>query len=83
VRAKGVDGRLEIHVLDDGVCLPAGRSIETSVGHGLSITFERIAGLHPNGDSRFRIHGRVEGGTVVEISLSLRVNRAETDGTNP
>jgi LytS/YehU family sensor histidine kinase len=83
VKAEGVDGRLEIQVLDDGVGLPVGWSMKTSTGHGLSITSERIAGLHPNGDSRFTVHGRVEGGTVVEISLPLRVNRAETDGTNP
>ena len=83
VKAEGVDGRLEIHVLDDGVGLPAGWSMKTSAGHGLSITSERIAGLHPNGDSKFAVHDRAEGGTVVEISLPLRVNRAEADGTNP
>ena len=83
LKAEGVDGRLEIHVLDDGVGLPVGWSMKTSAGHGLSITSERIAGLHPNGDSRFTVHDRVEGGTVVEISLPLRVNRAESDGTKP
>lgn len=83
VKADGVDGRLEIHVLDDGVGLPVGWSMKSSTGHGLSITSERIAGLHPNGDSRFTVRNRVEGGTVVEISLPLRMNRAETEGTNP
>lgn len=83
VKAEGVDGRLEIHVLDDGVGLPLGWSLKSSTGHGLSITSERISGLHPNGDSRFTVRNRVEGGTVVEISLPLRVNRAETEGTNP
>ena len=83
VKAESVDGRLAIHVLDDGVGLPAGWSMTTSAGRGLSITSERIAGLHPNGDSRFTVRDRVEGGTVVEISLPLRVIRAETDGTNP
>jgi signal transduction histidine kinase len=83
VKADDVDGRLEIHVLDDGVGLPVGWSMKTSAGHGLSITSERIAGLHPNGDSRFTVRNRVEGGTVVEISLPLRVNGAETNGTNP
>ena len=53
VKAAGVDGRLEIHVLDDGVGLPVGWSMKTSAGHGLSITSERIAGLHQNGDGRF------------------------------
>ena len=83
VKAEGVDGRLEIHVLDDGVGLPIGWSMKTSAGRGLSITSERIAGLHPNGDSRFSVHDRAEGGTVVEISLPLRVNKAESNGTNP
>ena len=83
VKAEGVDGRLEIHVLDDGVGLPVGWSMKTSAGHGLSITSERIAGLHPKGRSRFTVHDRAEGGTDVEISLPLRVDRAETAGTNP
>jgi signal transduction histidine kinase len=83
VKADDVDGRLEIHVLDDGVGLPVGWSMKSSAGHGLSITSERIAGLHPNGDSRFTVSNRVEGGTVVEISLPLRVNGAVTNGTNP
>lgn len=77
VKAEDVDGRLEIRVLDDGVGLPAGWSMNGSAGHGLSITSERIAGLHPNGDSRFLVRNRAEGGTVVEISLPLRVNKAE------
>ena len=82
VKAAGVDGRLEILVLDDGVGLPAGWSMKTSAGHGLSITSERVAGLHPNGDSRFTVRNRIEGGTVVEISLPLRVIGAETDDAN-
>lgn len=81
VKAEGVHGRLEIQVLDDGVGLPVGWSMNTSAGHGLSITSERIAGLHPNGDSRFAVHDRVEGGTAVEISLPLRLNKAETNGS--
>jgi two-component system, LytTR family, sensor kinase len=78
VKAEGVDGRLELHVLDDGVGLPVGWSMKTSAGYGLAITSERIARLHPNGNSRFTVHNRVGGGTVVEISLPLHVNRAET-----
>lgn len=82
VKAEGAGGRLEIHVLDDGVGLPVGWSMKGSAGHGLSITSERIAGLHPNGDSQFTVRNRVEGGTAVEISLPLRVNGAETGGEN-
>ena len=79
VKAEPVDRRLEIRVLDDGVGLPVGWSMESSGGMGLSITRERIAGLHPNGASRFVIHNREQGGTAVEISLPLRVNGEEND----
>jgi two-component system, LytTR family, sensor kinase len=73
VQAAPVNGSLEIRVLDDGVGLPPGWAVESSAGLGLSITRERIAGLHPNGNSRFTVHNRDQGGTEVEISLPLRV----------
>ncbi len=73
VRAMADRFRLEIRVLDDGVGLPLGWSLETSEGLGLSITRQRIEGLHPNGASRFVVRNRAEGGTEVEISLPLRV----------
>jgi two-component system, LytTR family, sensor kinase len=60
-------------VLDDGVGLPLGWRLEESEGLGLSITRQRIAGLHPNGTSRFAVRNRMEGGTEVEISLPLRL----------
>jgi len=74
VQAAPVSGRLEIRVLDDGVGLPAAWSMENASGLGLSITQERIAGLHPNGDSRFVVRNREEGGTEVEISLPLKLD---------
>lgn len=80
VKAAPVDGRLDVAVLDNGVGLPMDWSMEKSAGLGLSITRERIAGLHPNGASRFVIHNREDGGTVVEISLPLRVNGDDHDG---
>jgi two-component system, LytTR family, sensor kinase len=73
VHAAAVSGRLEIRVLDDGIGLPLGWALETSAGLGLSITRERIAGLHPNGDGRFEVLRREEGGTAVEIALPLRL----------
>lgn len=63
---------LFISVLDDGVGLPDGWSLETCEGLGLSVTRERIAGLHPNGNSSFSVHSRQQGGTAVEIKLPLR-----------
>jgi two-component system LytT family sensor kinase len=81
VKAAPVDGRLRVSVLDNGVGLPLDWSMETSAGLGLSITRERIAGLHPNGTSRFMIYNRETGGTAVEISLPLRVNGDENGGS--
>ncbi len=80
VQAAREDGRLAIRVLDDGVGLPPGWSMDGSAGLGLSITRERVAGLHPDGDSRFEVHNRAEGGTTAEISLPLRLVGEEEDG---
>ena len=80
VQAAPVNGRIEIRVLDDGVGLPLGWSMESAAGLGLSITRERIAGLHPNEDSRFVVCNRDEGGTAVEISLPLRMAEGESHG---
>jgi two-component system LytT family sensor kinase len=77
VRAKRDGERLDIAVMDDGVGLPTGWTLENSEGLGLSITRQRIAGLHPNGASRFVVRNRIEGGTVVEVSLPLRLVGAE------
>jgi signal transduction histidine kinase len=80
VKAAAVDGSLNVSVLDNGVGLPLDWSIETSAGLGLSITRERIAGLHPNGASRFVVYNRDTGGTAVDVSLPLRVNGDDHDG---
>jgi two-component system, LytTR family, sensor kinase len=80
VQARRQDGQLTIRVLDDGVGLPPGWSMNTSAGLGLSITRERIAGLHPNGDSHFDVRNRTEGGTAAEIVLPLRLVGEEDNG---
>lgn len=79
VSAEAIGGNLSIRVLDDGVGLPPGWTLENSPGLGLSVTRERIAGLHPNGDSRFDVRRRAEGGTAVEILLPLQMLGEETD----
>ena len=79
VRAKPLGERLEIRVLDDGMGLPLGWKLEESEGLGLSITRQRIAGLHPNGASRFVVRNRTEGGTEVDVSLPLRLVGDEKD----
>ena len=73
VRAKHLGDRLEVRVIDDGVGLPLGWKIEEAEGLGLSITRQRIDGLHPNGASRFVVRNRKEGGTEVDVSLPLRL----------
>ena len=69
--ARGAN-QVEIRVVDDGVGLPPGWRLETSSGTGLSVTRERILGLHPDGSSRLAIRPRNGGGTEVEIALPLR-----------
>jgi two-component system, LytTR family, sensor kinase len=72
VTAERGTNYVEIRVADDGVGLPPGWTLESSLGTGLSVTRERILGLHPNGNSRFFVRPRNGGGTEVEISLPLR-----------
>jgi len=79
VSAERHDSRLEIRVRDNGVGLPLGWTLEVSAGVGLAVTRDRIAGLYPNGDSRFAVRRREEGGTEVEISLPLHVVAKEEE----
>jgi two-component system LytT family sensor kinase len=71
VSAHRVGHQLEIRVLDDGVGLPAGWTLETSAGLGLSLTRDRLAGLYPNGTSHLTVGRHAEGGTEVKITLPL------------
>lgn len=71
VSACPIGACVMIRVLDDGVGLPPDWTLEKSPGLGLSVTRERISGLHPNGDSRFTVRPREGGGTAVEILLPL------------
>jgi two-component system, LytTR family, sensor kinase len=83
VSARRVENQLQIRVLDDGVGLPAGWTLESSAGVGLSLTRDRIASLYPDGTSRFAVRRRVDGGTEVEITLPLSVVGEETHGSVP
>jgi two-component system LytT family sensor kinase len=71
--------QLEIDVLDDGVGLPAGWSLQECVGLGLSVTRERVAGLHPGGEARFTVTGREGGGTVVHLSFPYELAGEKAD----
>lgn len=79
VIAEAAHETLSIRVADDGVGLPTGWTLENSPGLGLSVTRERIAGMYPDGTSSFSVRSREQGGTVVEITLPLRLNGEETD----
>jgi sensor histidine kinase YesM len=80
VSARKMDDQLEIRVQDDGVGLPAGWTLESSTGLGLSVTRERVKSLHPNGESSFAVRPRRDGGTEVDIFLPLRVPEGDADG---
>ncbi len=73
ISAQRVKGQLEIRVLDDGIGLPPGWTLEACSGLGLSVTRERLQGLHPDGRSHFAVRRRTEGGTEAEILLPLRM----------
>jgi two-component system, LytTR family, sensor kinase len=73
ISAQHVKGQLDIRVLDDGVGLPPGWTMEASSGLGLSVTRERIKGLHPDGRSHLAVRRRASGGTEAEILLPLRM----------
>jgi signal transduction histidine kinase len=61
VSAQRVGDRLDIRVLDDGVGLPAGWTLENSGGVGLSVTRQRVAGLYPDGETCFARRWRNRG----------------------
>lgn len=82
VIAERGENQIEIRVADDGVGLPPGWALETSSGIGLSVTRERIVGLHPNGNSRFSVQPRAGGGTEAKISLPLRFAGEPTSATS-
>ena len=58
VSAQRDGDRLGIRVLDDGVGLPAGWTLENSGGTGLSVTRQRVAGLYPDGETCFAVNRR-------------------------
>ncbi|MET3107286.1 two-component system LytT family sensor kinase [Oxalobacteraceae bacterium GrIS 2.11] len=60
---------LIIRIRDDGVGLPENWIFEQHARLGLSLTRERIEGLHPAGSSRFSISNHSAGG--VEVTLAM------------
>jgi two-component system, LytTR family, sensor kinase len=83
VTAQRDGNRLDIRVLDDGVGLPAGWTLENSGGVGLSVTRQRVAGLYSEGETCFAVNRRAGGGTEVEISLPLRFTGKDAHAAAP
>ncbi|MGI4747145.1 MAG: sensor histidine kinase, partial [Janthinobacterium lividum] len=73
IDARRAGGQLEIGVVDDGVGLPPGWAGASGSGVGLSITRERVLGLHPVGEARFAIGPGENGGTEVTMSFPVRL----------
>jgi two-component system LytT family sensor kinase len=82
VSARRVEKQLEICVTDDGVGLPLGWTLETSAGLGLSVTRERVRGLHPNGGTRFAVR-RLRQGTEAVIRVPLRFDSSPHEVDEP
>jgi two-component system, LytTR family, sensor kinase len=80
VSAQRFEERLLIQVLDDGVGLPSGWSLDHHKGVGLSVTRERFAGLYPGNTSQFDVRRRSEGGTEVSILFPLHKRKETDDG---
>jgi two-component system, LytTR family, sensor kinase len=70
ISAQSYEDRIEVRVLDDGVGLPAGWAMETAAGLGLSVTRQRIRGLHA--DSSLKLRHDAGGGTEAVVELPLR-----------
>ena len=80
VTAGSSNGRLEVKVADDGVGLPPGWLPRSQEGVGLSVTRERISGLHPDGCSSFTVAPAAGGiGTEAQISFPLHLTKEERD----
>jgi two-component system LytT family sensor kinase len=69
---------LRLHVVDNGVGLPRQWSIETSTGHGLRVTLERLRALYPQSAEECLTIRRCEGeGTEVVVCIPLHGARTE------
>jgi LytS/YehU family sensor histidine kinase len=64
--------QLVLRVLDDGVGLPSGWTLDGSAGIGLSVTRDRLSSLHPD-RATLTVRARPEGGTEVQVRLPLAV----------
>jgi two-component system, LytTR family, sensor kinase len=71
IKAKAENGNLKLTVFDNGVGLPSNWQIKSSAGIGLANTAARLEQLY-NGNHRFDIRNRDEGGVEVIMVIPLR-----------
>ena len=82
VSASKSGDRLQLHVTDNGVGLPRQWQLESSAGHGLRVTVERLQALYPECAGDCLTIGRSDmGGTDVAIRIPFQPCRIEQVGT--
>lgn len=81
ISAARVEGKLEIHVEDDGGGLPPGWDIENVKGLGVRVTRERLTGLYPEIANPFVIRNHASGGVEVIMHIPLRIAGDDEHGT--
>ncbi|WP_089409747.1 sensor histidine kinase [Granulicella rosea] len=72
ISARIAAGQLLLGVVDDGVGLTPGWSIDDQTGMGLRLTRERLAVRDPGSQGRFEVLPGAVGGVEVRIALPLR-----------
>lgn len=71
ITAAATDGRLILHVSDNGDGLPTGMDSDLTHGFGLSSTRQRLAHLYPD-NHQIAVQQRATGGTEVRIDIPFR-----------
>lgn len=79
VSGSRIEDQLRLRVIDDGVGVPQNWRSETSAGHGLRVTRERLGALYPESATEcFTIQRREDGGT--EVTIDIPLHEAERHG---
>jgi two-component system LytT family sensor kinase len=80
ISASKSGDRLQLSVTDNGRGLPEGWKLESSAGHGLRVTLERLLALYPQcGAECLTVQRRAAGGT--EVTVLLPFSPGGPDGT--
>lgn len=81
ISAARAGNRLQLSVVDNGRGLPEGWNLQSSAGHGLRVTLERLIALYPEcGGECLTIQRRGGGGT--EVIVRLPFSTRGSDGTD-